>query len=248
MAKISTSYIGFEGRFWPRSLSFIRFGEASSTWAHSSLHPHVEKSFVLHPDVGLREQRHQIGSVHSQQPILDLDVGKLPLNDPKRVFHQCADARLELLNLVHDGAHGLVILQASALAGLHGNVPVHVRLYDLNLFTLVHTPVTRTDKHIGLLTVQQLTGLREDMRMGRRRDDGVNMPRVCIRSNVRFHKKVPMITFIGLAHLEVKFHRAVFGEAWHRNQDCTYHSTSHVIGKVLQTISGRDSLHNYHKA
>ena len=75
------------------------------------------------------------------------------------MFHLGADARLGLLQLVQDGTHGRVLLQGPALARPHGNVPVHVRVPDLNFFALFNAPVARVGKHFCFLTVQQFAGL-----------------------------------------------------------------------------------------
>lgn len=52
---------------------------------------------VAHPQIRQRKQRHQIGRVLGQAPVLDLDVAKLPLDDPQRMLHLCPDAGFDLL-------------------------------------------------------------------------------------------------------------------------------------------------------
>lgn len=59
------------------------------------------------------------------------------LDHPKRILHFSPGARLGLLQLVHDLAHGCALIQCFALAQAHRHAPV--RFAVLRLFALGHT-------------------------------------------------------------------------------------------------------------
>jgi hypothetical protein len=144
-------------RLQPHSRPFDRLR------AHSCLRPHVQKSFAHHPDVGQCKQRHQVGSVLGQPPVLDLDVAKLALDDPKRMFDLRSDAGLGFLQLLQDGAHRRALVHGPALARHHGNVPLHLWVFCLDFFALFNAPVTRVSKDVCFLPVQQRVRLGDIM-------------------------------------------------------------------------------------
>ncbi len=212
-------------------------------WTHSSLRLHVQRSFAHHPQVGQRKQRHQIGRVLCQPPVLDLDVTELPLDDPKRVFHLGSNAGLGLLQLLQDGAHRRVLVQCLALAGHHGDVPVHTRVLSLNFFALLDAPVARVGKDIGFFTVQQSMGLSNVMGIGCGSRHAVHQARVCIHTGMRFHAVVPLVSLLGLVHLRVTGTSAVLGGCRHSNQRGIHHRTlleQQTLGAQRGVDGGQD--------
>ena len=191
-------------------------------WTHSSLQP-LQKPAPSHPQIAQRKQRHQVGRVLGQPPVLDLDVAELPLDDPEGVFHLGPDAGLGLLQLLQDGSHGRALVHRTALARHHRNVPVHVGVLGLNLFALLNAPVARVGKDIGFFTMDQLAGLRHIIDVGCRAHHGVNQPRVGIHADVGFHAEVPLIALLGLVHLGVTGAGAVLGGTGCGNQGGVHH-------------------------
>ena len=225
------------GRFPTRSRPFCRFR------AHSCLCPHVQKSFAHHPDVGQCKQRHQVGSVFGQPPVLDFHIAKLAFDDPKRVFDLGSDAGLGFLQLVQNGTHGRVLLQGSALARRHGNVPVHLRVFGLNFLTLVDAPVARVSKDIRFLTVQQRVRLRDVVRVGCSGRHAVHQTLVRIRANVGFHAEMPLVALLRLVHLGVTGAGTVLGGTGCRNQGGIDHRAlfeQQAFGRQRGVDSGQD--------
>lgn len=58
---------------------------------------HFQKPRARHPQIAQRKQRHQVGRILGPPPVLDLYEAKLPLDDPKRVYHLGPNAGLGLL-------------------------------------------------------------------------------------------------------------------------------------------------------
>jgi hypothetical protein len=185
------------------------FGLSPPLRAHSSLHPHVQMPFAHHPDVGQRKQRHQIGRVLGQPPVLDLDVGKLALDDPKRVLYLGAYTRFGLLQLVQDGPHGGVFLQGLAFARAHGHMPVHIE--GLSLLSLGHTLVAGVGEHIDFLAMKKAHRLGDITDVGRRADDGVHQARLRVHTDMGLHAEVPLVALLRLVHLGVASAGAVLG-------------------------------------
>ena len=207
-------------QFQPRLQLRGRLGQAfSGLRTHSSpSHLQFHQCLARHPQVGQRKQRHQVGRVLGQPPVLDLDVAELALDDPKRMLYLGAHAGLGLLQLLQDSAHRGVGLQRLALAGRHGHIPVGLVLAFLDFFTFLHAPVARVGVDVRLLAVQQRVRLGDVVLIGRRGRDRVHQPGVGIHTDVGFHAKVPLVALLGLVHLGVTLAIAVLGGAGRRYQ------------------------------
>lgn len=65
--------------------------------------------------------------------------------------------------------------------------------------------------NLRLLSVQQLRGLRHIGHVGRGDDHRMYQLAVPIRSNVRFHSEIPLVTPLGLVHFRIAFFLLVLG-------------------------------------
>lgn len=187
---------------------------------HSSLQP-LQKTAPSHPQIVQCKHRHQDGRVLGQPAVLHFCVAKLPLNDAECVFHLGPDACLGLLQLVQDGSHGRALVQRTALGWAHGHMPVGLNALDF--FALCHALVTCIGKYIKLFTMDQLAGLRHIIDVGRRAHLVVNQPRVGVCANLAFHRKVPLISLLGLVHLRVTFPILVLGRTGSGIQGSVHH-------------------------
>ena len=169
---------------------------------HSFLQP-LQKTAPRHPQLAQRKQRHQMGRVPGQPPVLDFGVAELPFDDTKWVFRLGPDTRLGLLQLVQDGAQGRALVQRPALARAHGHMPLGSDA--LRIFALGHTLVTRIGKRIGLRTMEQLASLRHAVDVGGRARHGVHPSAIGLCTDVAFHSKGPLISLLALVHPGVTF-------------------------------------------
>ena len=169
-----------------------------------------------HPEIGEREQCVQLRRVLHQPSVAHLHKPELALDHTKRVLHLGSDARLHMLKLVHNRAHGRTFVQRFALARAHGHVPVG--LDALRLFALGHTLVARVGEHIGFFTVHQRAGLRHVIDVGRCAHHCMNQTRVGVYADVCFHSEVPLVALLHLVHLRVTLASGVLGRAGCRNQ------------------------------
>lgn len=201
-------------------------------------------SFAHHPQIGECKQHQDLLRVLLQPTVARLDVTELLLDDPKRMLHFGADARLDLLKLLSQPVGQALAVEQAPLAGHHGHVPVHVWVLRLHLFALVYAPVARVGKDIALLAVQQRGGLGHVVRVGRCGGDGVHQAGVGIGADVglvrlcrilRFaqyrccatscarlwragHAKVPLVAFLALVHVGVALSALVLGRTRRGNQ------------------------------
>ena len=233
----------FSGR---RGSGFAPFRAFSGRFGKQQTHSCLlhRWAFAHHPQIGERKQHQDLLRVLLQPTVARLDVAELLLDDPKRVFHFGADARLDLLELLGQLVTQALAVEQAPLAGHHGHVPAHFRVLRLNLFALVHPPVARVGKDIALLAVQQRGGLGHVVRIGRCGGDGVHQAGIGIDADVglvrqcrilRFaqdrycatscarrwragHAKVPLIAFFGLVHVGVALAALVLGRTRRGNQ------------------------------
>ena len=185
------------GRFVPH----LQTSDGSQ--AHSSLWPHVQKPPAYHPQVGQFEQRYQADRVLGQPLILGPYTDKLPLDDPKRVFHLGPHTGLHLLQFLPVGTHVRASVQCFAFDRHPRDVPIRLGVLGLNFFAFLNTPEARVGKDIGFLAVQQGVALGDVIRFGRRGRYAVHQPRIGIDAGVRLHAEVPWIAFLGLVYLRV---------------------------------------------
>lgn len=80
-------------------------------------------SFARHPQVGQSHERGQLRGVLRQPTVAYLDVAKLALEHPKRVFHLGADGGLGLLQAIEQVTHRRGLVQRPSLARFHGHMP-----------------------------------------------------------------------------------------------------------------------------
>ena len=133
---------------------------------------HVQKSFAHHPQIAQRKQHREARRVLGKPPVAHLGITELLLDHAKRVFHLRPDARLGLLQLVHDLAHGRALVLCPAFARAHGRLPF--RINGLRLFALGHPLVARISEHVRLLSMHQRAGLRHVVDVGRRAHHAVH--------------------------------------------------------------------------
>lgn len=171
------------------------------------------RSFAHHPQIGERKQHQDLLRVLGQPTVARLDVAELPLDDPKRMLHFGADARLDLLDLLGQLVAQALAVEQAPLGGHHGHVPAHIGVLRLHLLALVHAPVARVGKDIALLAVQQRSSLGHVVRIGRCGGDGVHQAGIGIGADVGLHSKVPLIAFLGLVHVWVALAALVLGRA-----------------------------------
>ena len=142
----------------------------------------------------------QLRRVLLQSPVADLAMLEHVLDPAKRMLDLGADARLQLLDRVEQGALGSVG-QLLAPARTHRPMPGHVAVRVLR--TLFHADVTGVTMHRLLLAVQQRMGLGHVIDVGCRTHHGVHQSRVGVHANVRLHAEVPLVTFLGRSRLRL---------------------------------------------
>ena len=79
------------------------------------------------------------------------------------------------------------------------------------LGTLVHAGVTYVATHVSFLAVQQLIDLRHVRHIGRRAHQAMYQTRLGINTDVRFHSKEILVSFLGLVHFGIAFAVLVLG-------------------------------------
>lgn len=99
---------------------------------------------------------------------------ELALDHTKRVLDLGPDTGLEFFQLVTQGVAGLGFVQRFALARHHGNLPIHIWVLLLDLFTIFNAPVARVGEDHFFLAVQQGMRLGDVVRIGRCGRDGVH--------------------------------------------------------------------------
>jgi hypothetical protein len=152
------------GRFRPICASARRrSGGCRVAQTHSCLH--LAQLAAHHPQVGEREQRVQLRRVLGQPAIANLHMAELAFDHPKWVFHLGTDAGLETLQFVDQPARIPALVQRSAFARAHRNVPAHIRL---GVSSLVRALVARITEGFDLLAVQQRVGLDHIVHAARR--------------------------------------------------------------------------------
>ena len=133
--------------------------------------------------VGQAEQAEELRLVLRQPFVADLPVAKPVLDHMEWMLDLCSNARFELLGLLEQLRPLAPQVKLSALAGLHGHVP----LRPLRFFSLVHAPVARIAEGDRLIAVKQCTGLSHVADVGRRADHRVHKTRMRIDANMRLH-------------------------------------------------------------
>lgn len=108
-----------------------------------------------HPEVGLGEQSVKLCGVLGQSPVAHLGVAELPLDDAEGVLDLGADTGLGVFQLFHHFSRRGVG-QRPTLARPHGDVPVHVPVFEL--LALVDALIAGIRVHLLFLAVQQLAG------------------------------------------------------------------------------------------
>jgi hypothetical protein len=172
-----------------------------------------------HPQVAQGKQCYQLGGVLGQPFVANLGETKLTFKNSEGMLHLGSDTGLELFGLVEQVAPRRVLIQCSALAWTHGNLPAHIG----GLRAFLDPLVSGITKSHAFLTVQQSAGLGNVMHVGRCTDDGVNQPGNSVHPDVGFHSEVPLIALIGLMHLGITLTRTVLGRARCSNQGGIYY-------------------------
>lgn len=104
---------------------------------HSPLQP--QDLPARHPQIAKHKQHLQARCVLGQPPVSHLGMTEPLLDHPKRMFYLRPYARLGLLHLVHDLAHGCAHVQCLPVSRAH--VHMQVRLNALRVLTLGHALV-----------------------------------------------------------------------------------------------------------
>ena len=158
--------------------------------------------------IGHAEERQQLGSVLRQTPVPNLPVPEQILHHMKRMLHLGTDAGLQefgLFKLLTPFGLG----QRHALAGPHGDVPLHG--HPLRLIPFLNALVARIAKHRRLVPVQQVLYRSQVMNVARRAHHTVGEARFSVHANMRLHAEVPLVAFLRLMHFGVPFSTAVLG-------------------------------------
>jgi len=219
------------------------WGRFAPFWAHSSLRAHVQHVLAHNLQFRQRKQRYQIGRVFGQSFVFDPGIAELALDDSKQVLYLGADAGLGVFELLQDGAYGRGLVHGTSLTRHQGDVPVHFGVLGLDLFALVHTPVARVGKDIGLLTVQQRVGLSDVVRVGRGGGHAVRQARVGVDADVALHPEVPLVAFFCLVHLGVARAADVLGGVGGGNQRGVHHRVGfeqHALGCQVGVDGGQN--------
>ena len=207
--------------------------------ADSCLQP-LQNSPAHHSQVRQCKHHHQLAGVLCQTPVAHLAMAELALDDSKRVLDRGTDAGLEFLQLFSQRIDRAALVHGPALARHHGDVPVHIGVQGLDVFSFVSTPVARVGKDHFLFDMQQGMCLRDVVRVGGRGRDRVHQARVRIHANVRLHAKVPLVALLDLVHLGVTFTLVVLGRAGRCNQRGVHHGA----GLEHQTALNEFSVHS----
>jgi hypothetical protein len=77
-----------------------------------------------------------------------------------------------------------------------------------------HTLITRIAKRILFFTVKKILGLVKIVLIGCGASDGMNQPRLRIDTDVSFHTKKPLISFLSLVHFRITLTLGILGNKW----------------------------------
>jgi len=163
-----------------------------------------------HPHIAQSKKRHDLRRVLGQSFVSHLAITKLALQDAKRVLHFGSYRSLELLD-AFDGVAATLVLDRSALAGFHGDMPGGLDV--LRVVSLVSTKLARVTIDGLLHTMHQNVRLRDIVLIGWRRGDRVNQALVRIHTNVGLDTEVPVVAFLGLLHIRTPLTALVLGRA-----------------------------------
>jgi hypothetical protein len=183
----------------------------------------IKHSLAHHPLIRKRKSHQPLDGVLGKAPVGRLAMPKRTLDHPKRVFHLGWVTGLDLLNPIGQSVAGLGFVQRQSLAQHHGNLPVHNRVFVLNLLALFNAPVARVGRDHCCLPMQQGMRLHHIVCIGRRCRDRVRQPRVCVHANEGHDAKVPLFALLGVRHSRVALVFDVLGGAGRRNQGGIHH-------------------------
>lgn len=127
------------------------------------------------------------GGVLGQSPIAHLAMAKLALDHAKREFDFGSVDGLELLQLLLECIDRFAFVHGLALAGRHGNMPIHVEVLGLHYFTLVNAPVAQVGKDHFFLAMHQCRRLGNVLGIGHCGDGRVHQARVSVHADERVH-------------------------------------------------------------
>jgi hypothetical protein len=221
----------------PSALIYPVLPDSGRTWPLRCPQPPARQH-----QVGQAKQGVELLGVLLQPAIARLAVMKQVLDHMEGMLALGADARLDLLEFVHDHAPRR-LGQRFALARPHGDVPAD--LFVPVLFALVCALVAGVTKDIRLLAAQKMMRLGHIIDIGCCAHHRVHHARVRIDPDVRLHAtsgpaaragrhasggakaqalacayahKVPLVAFLRLVHLLVTLPRAVLGRAGRSDQ------------------------------
>jgi hypothetical protein len=153
------------------------------------------------------KQRIQLRRVLSQSAITRPLGSKSVLDDVKRMLNLRSNTGLELLELLAQPSRHR-IEQRTALPWAQRNIP-HQPV-PLIFSALLNELIARITESCRLITVQQRMGLGDVAEIRSSGDQRIGQSRIRINTNVRLHFEVPMVTLLGLMHLQVARYVFVF--------------------------------------